>query len=399
MFIITYLKPLKMTNDKLLTPNFLKLTISNLLMAVAFYFVTPIMSLFMVDVFNSDNNEVGIVMFIFSVAAILSRPFTGFLLDSLNRYAVYIASFILFLLAFMGYPIAMSFMFLLLLRFYHGLAWGAVSTSSNTIVVDLVSEKRRGEGIGIFGLSMTVAMAIGPAMAIMLSMKLGYNALFYTATAFCVLGFVLVLFIRMPKVKHSRRPFSIKRLINRGTMPVAQNVLLTQIPYGGIVSFAALYGRNVGVENSGTFFIILSIGILASRVISGRVFDRVGPRNVVVIGILMVFFGLINIGLFPSPLGFHISALILGVGFGIISPTFQAMANAKIAPADRGAVNSTYLTFFDSGVGIGMLLFGLLFDLIGYANTFYVSAAIQIVALVVFLLSTYPKYKKRIMEQ
>lgn len=388
-----------MTNDKLLTPNFLKLTISNLLMAVAFYFVTPIMSLFMVDVFNSDNNEVGIVMFIFSVAAILSRPFTGFLLDSLNRYAVYIASFILFLLAFMGYPIAMSFMFLLLLRFYHGLAWGAVSTSSNTIVVDLVSEKRRGEGIGIFGLSMTVAMAIGPAMAIMLSMKLGYNALFYTATAFCVLGFVLVLFIRMPKVKHSRRPFSIKRLINRGTMPVAQNVLLTQIPYGGIVSFAALYGRNVGVENSGTFFIILSIGILASRVISGRVFDRVGPRNVVVIGILMVFFGLINIGLFPSPLGFHISALILGVGFGIISPTFQAMANAKIAPADRGAVNSTYLTFFDSGVGIGMLLFGLLFDLIGYANTFYVSAAIQIVALVVFLLSTYPKYKKRIMEQ
>lgn len=399
MFIITYLKPLKMTNDKLLTPNFLKLTISNLLMAVAFYFVTPIMSLFMVDVFNSDNNEVGIVMFIFSVAAILSRPFTGFLLDSLNRYAVYIVSFILFLLAFMGYPIAMSFMFLLLLRFYHGLAWGAVSTSSNTIVVDLVSEKRRGEGIGIFGLSMTVAMAIGPAMAIMLSMKLGYNALFYTATAFCVLGFVLVLFIRMPKVKHSRRPFSIKRLINRGTMPVAQNVLLTQIPYGGIVSFAALYGRNVGVENSGTFFIILSIGILASRVISGRVFDRVGPRNVVVIGILMVFFGLINIGLFPSPLGFHISALILGVGFGIISPTFQAMANAKIAPADRGAVNSTYLTFFDSGVGIGMLLFGLLFDLIGYANTFYVSAAIQIVALVVFLLSTYPKYKKRIMEQ
>lgn len=388
-----------MTNDKLLTPNFLKLTISNLLMAVAFYFVTPIMSLFMVDVFNSDNNEVGIVMFIFSVAAILSRPFTGFLLDSLNRYAVYIASFILFLLAFMGYPIAMSFMFLLLLRFYHGLAWGAVSTSSNTIVVDLVSEKRRGEGIGIFGLSMTVAMAIGPAMAIMLSMKLGYNALFYTATAFCVLGFVLVLFIRMPKVKHSRRPFSIKRLINRGTMPVAQNVLLTQIPYGGIVSFAALYGRNVGVENSGTFFIILSIGILASRVISGRVFDRVGPRNVVVIGILMVFFGLINIGLFPFPLGFHISALILGVGFGIISPTFQAMANAKIAPADRGAVNSTYLTFFDSGVGIGMLLFGLLFDLIGYANTFYVSAAIQIVALVVFLLSTYPKYKKRIMEQ
>ncbi len=385
-----------MTNDKLLTPNFLKLTVSNLLMAVAFYFITPIMSIFMVDMFQSKSNEVGLVMFAFSVAAILSRPFTGFLLDSLNRYRVYIVSFVFFLLAFMGYPIALSFAFLLLLRFYHGLAWGAVSTASNTIAVDLISERRRGEGIGIFGLSMTVAMAIGPAVAIMLSMRLGYNALFYTATAFCILGFILVLFIKMPENNNSRRGFNIKTLISRPTLPIANNVLLTQIPYGGIVTFAALYGRHVGVGNSGIFFIVLSIGILASRVISGRVFDRIGPKYVMITGIMMVVVGLVVIGWFSSPFGFHVSALILGVGFGIISPTFQAMANAKVIARDRGAVNSTYLTFFDSGVGLGMLLFGVMFDMIGYAYTFYISALIQVIALILFLNVTYPKYKIQI---
>ncbi len=385
-----------MTKDKLLTPSFLKLTISNFLMAVAFYFITPIMSLFMVDVFQSKSNEVGLVMFAFSVAAIISRPFTGLLLDSLNRYKVYIFSFVLFIIAFLGYPIALSFLFLLLLRFYHGLSWGAVSTSSNTIAVDLISERRRGEGIGIFGLSMTVAMAIGPAIAIMLSMKLGYNALFYTATVFCLLGFILVLFIRMPKTKTIRKGFSLKRLISKSTLPVSQNVLLTQIPYGGIITFAALYGRSVGVENSGLFFIILSLGILVSRVISGRMFDKIGPKNVMITGIVMVIIGLIAIGAYSEPIGFHVSALILGVGFGIISPTFQAMANAKVQAQDRGSVNSTYLTFFDSGVGVGMLLFGLLFDMVGYANTFYISAAIQVVALIVFLLITYPRYQKQI---
>ena len=385
-----------MTKDTLLTPNFVKLTLSNLLMAIAFYFITPIMSLFMVDVFNSESNEVGVVMFAFSVAAIISRPFTGFLLDSFDRYRVYISSFVFFLIAFLGYPMVSLFAFLLVLRFYHGLAWGAVSTASNTIAVDLISEKRRGEGIGVFGLSMVIAMAIGPAVAIMLSNRLGYNALFYTATAFCVMGFLLVLFIKMPAKNNVKKKFELKALINKQTIYVAQNVLLTQIPYGGIVTFAALYGREIGVANSGVFFILLSIGILSSRVVSGRIFDRVGPRNVVISGILLVVVGLLIIGAYATVLGFHISAMVLGIGFGIVSPTFQAMANASVSPEKRGAVNSTYLTFFDSGVGIGMLLFGLSFDLVGYSNTFYISAIVQMLALVLFISVTYPKYRKQI---
>ena len=385
-----------MTRETLLTPNFVKLTLSNLLMAIAFYFITPVMSLFMVDVFNSESNEVGIVMFAFSVAAIISRPFTGFLLDSFDRYRVYISSFVFFLIAFLGYPMVSLFAFLLVLRFYHGLAWGAVSTASNTIAVDLISEKRRGEGIGVFGLSMVIAMAIGPAVAIMLSNRLGYNALFYTATAFCVMGFLLVLFIKMPAKNNVKKKFELKALINKQTIYVAQNVLLTQIPYGGIVTFAALYGREIGVANSGVFFILLSIGILSSRVVSGRIFDRVGPRNVVISGILLVVVGLLIIGAYATVLGFHISAMVLGIGFGIVSPTFQAMANASVSPEKRGAVNSTYLTFFDSGVGIGMLLFGLSFDLVGYSNTFYISAIVQMLALVLFISVTYPKYRKQI---
>lgn len=385
-----------MTNDKLLTSDFLTLTISNLLMGIAFNFITPIMSLFMTDVFHSNSNEIGIVMFTFSVAAILSRPFTGYLLDSLNRYMVYITSFVLFLIAFLGYPIAASFIFLVVLRFYHGLSWGAVSTASNTIAVDLISEKRRGEGIGVFGLSMTVSMAIGPAIAILLSQKLGYNALFYTATLFCLLGFVLILFIKRPKKTIDKKGFSIKSLISKPTLLVSQNVLITQIPYGGVISFAALYGRSMGVENSGLFFMLLSVGILISRVLSGRIFDKAGPRNVVSVGIITVIIGLIVLGAFDTSLGFHIAAFVLGVGFGVISPTFQAMANAKVSAQDRGAVNSTYLTFFDAGIGIGMLLYGFLFEMIGYANTFYLTAIIQAGAMVLFLSVTYPKYKNRL---
>ncbi len=389
---------LKMAKEKLFTKDFLTLTISNFLMAVAFYFVTPIMALFMIDTFDSSKDEVGFVMFAFAIAAIISRPFSGFLLDSQNRYIVYLLSFVLFTTSFLGYPIASSFMFLLLLRFYHGVTWGAVSTAGNTLAVDLISESRRGEGIGIFGLSMTVAMAIGPAIAMSMTPVMGYNKLFYASVAFCTFGLLFALFIKSPKTQQRKKPFSFASLFNKQTFPIAINVMLTQIPYGGIISFAAVYGRESGVLNSSMFFVILSTGILFSRVISGRIFDRVGPRNVMVAGILMVVISLVSLGLFANSFGFHSTALILGVGFGIISPTFQAMANKKIEPAKRGAVNSTYLTFFDTGVGIGMLIFGVLFELVGYAETFYLSSVIQIVALIVFLIYTMPKYNARIAE-
>ena len=387
---------LKMAKEKLFTKDFLTLTISNFLMAVAFYFVTPIMALFMIDTFSSGKDEVGLVMFAFAIAAIISRPFSGFLLDSQNRYIVYLLSFIFFTTSFLGYPIASSFMFLLLLRFYHGVTWGAVSTAGNTLAVDLISESRRGEGIGIFGLSMTVAMAIGPAIAMSMSPVMVYNKLFYASVAFCTFGLILALFIKSPKTQQRKKPFSFASLFNKQTFPIAINVMLTQIPYGGIISFAALYGREIGVLNSSMFFVILSAGILFSRVISGRIFDRAGPRNVMAAGISMVAIGLLSLGLFANSIGFHFTALILGVGFGIISPTFQAMANNKIEPAKRGAVNSTYLTFFDTGVGIGMLIFGVLFELVGYAQTFYLSSIIQIFALIVFLIYTLPKYNTRI---
>ncbi len=380
--------------EKILTRDFLFLTTANLLMAIAFYFMTPVMALFMADTFGSGKNEIGMVMFAFTISAILMRPFAGYLLDGLNRYTVYAVSFVLFSLAFLGYPIAVSFAFLLALRFFHGLTWGSINTAAYTLAVDLVPEKRKGEGLGIFGLSMNVAMAIGPMLAVMISKQAGYNQLFYAAVGFCAVGFLLVLLLNAPKNKKLKRRFGIKSMFEKKAVPVSFNVMLTQIPYGGIISFVALYGREIGVINGGTFFLLMAVSLAVSRVLSGRTFDKFGPRNVTLAGISLLITGLLCIGFFSTPAGFHFSAIVLGFGFGVISPTFQAMANNNVAPEKRGAANSTYLMFFDSGVGLGMLLFGALIDVVGYAGTFYVSAAIQCLALVVFFTVTLPRYRR-----
>lgn len=380
--------------NKLWTKDFTLITLANLLMAVAFYFMVPILPVFLSDRFAATESQIGLVLSFYTIAALLIRPFAGYALDAIGRYSIYVISLLLFSTIFFGYVWATSILFVLILRFIHGLTWGSMSSAGSTIAVDLVPLKRRGEGIGIFGLSMTIAMAIGPLIAIAITGDSSYKRLFYSAAGFSFLGLVLALFVRIPKITPVKKKFKITSLIEKKALPVSLNVFLVSIPYGGIISFIALYGRSIGIDSSGLFFLLIAIGITISRVISGKSFDRFGPKRICILGLVLLIAGLFMLALNQSYFGYHLSALILGFGFGIIMATFQAIANHKIKADKRGAANSTYLTFFDSGIGFGMLLVGYLIQVMNYSGAFILCGIIEVLALIVFLFYTIPKFEK-----
>lgn len=380
--------------NKLWTKDFTLITLANLLMAVAFYFMVPILPVFLSDRFAATESQIGLVLSFYTIAALLIRPFAGYALDAIGRYSIYVISLLLFSTIFFGYVWATSILFVLILRFIHGLTWGSMSSAGSTIAVDLVPLKRRGEGIGIFGLSMTIAMAIGPLIAIAITGDSSYKRLFYSAAGFSFLGLVLALFVRIPKITPVKKKFKITSLIEKKALPVSLNVFLVSIPYGGIISFIALYGRSIDIDSSGLFFLLIAIGITISRVLSGKSFDRFGPKRICILGLVLLIAGLFMLALNQSYFGYHLSALILGLGFGIIMATFQAIANHKIKADKRGAANSTYLTFFDSGIGFGMLLVGYLIQVMNYSGAFMLCGIIEMLALIVFLFYTIPKFEK-----
>ena len=379
--------------NKLWTKDFTLITMANLLMAVAFYFMVPILPVFLIDNFSATESQIGLVLSFYTIAALLIRPYAGYALDAMGRQSIYVVSLLLFSTMFFGYLWATSILFVLIVRFMHGLTWGAMSSEGSTIAVDLMPLKRRGEGIGIFGLSMTIAMAIGPLIAITITGDGSFERLFYSAAGFSFLGLVLALFVRIPKVKRVKKKFKVSSLIEKKSLPVSLNMFLVTIPYGGIISFIALYGRSIGIESSGLFFLLLAVGIAISRIVSGKSFDRVGPKKICITGLGLLIVGLPVLALYQSIIGYHLSALILGFGFGVIMATFQAIANHNVEPEKRGAANSTYLTFFDSGIGLGMLLVGFLIQVMNYSGAFILCAVIEVLALVVFMYYTMPKFK------
>ncbi|HLP04154.1 MAG TPA: MFS transporter, partial [Paludibacter sp.] len=76
--------------DKLWTPSFVSACIGNFLLFFSFYLLVPILPLYLIEVFNSSKLLVGFVLSSYTLAALLIRPFAGFVLDMLYRRPIYL---------------------------------------------------------------------------------------------------------------------------------------------------------------------------------------------------------------------------------------------------------------------------------------------------------------------
>ncbi|MCX6258685.1 MAG: MFS transporter [Bacteroidia bacterium] len=379
------------------TRDFIMLALANFLMAIAFYFLISTLPVYIVRVLKTSKSEAGLILASYTIAALIIRPVAGYACDNIGRKWIYIISLFLFSLLFNTYIWATTIAIMLMLRFIHGLAWGFTSTSGSTLAVDMIPPSKRGEGIGIYGLSMTIAMAIGPVVGLAISKGDHFNNMFITGGALSLAGLVLALMIKYPAYQPHKVKFHFRNLLEKKSLPISFNQLMITISYGGLLSFIAIYGKETGIANPGIFFIVYAVGIAVSRVISGKIFDKYGPKTIVSIGILLIIIGFPILALEQNYAGFLISAGIMGLGNGVVSPNFQAMINNMVESHRRGAANSTLMTAFDMGVGLGMIISGILSDRLGLSGSFLISAGINGFALCYFWLYALKHYQKHML--
>jgi predicted MFS family arabinose efflux permease len=365
-------------------------------MGIAFYFLISVLPIYVTDEMKADKSVVGLVLSMYTIAALFIRPFSGIAVDSIGRKVIYIWSFLIFSILFGLYGFVTTVFIMAVLRFSHGLAWGVTSTSGTTLAVDIIPPSRRGEGIGYFGLAMTLSMAIGPAIGLWLSRGGNYDRMFIAGFLLSLAGFILLLFIKYPEfIPHEdNTKFKWKNLIETKSLIPGFNVLLTQITYGGLLSFIALYGKEIGIANPGLFFVIYAGGLFLGRSFSGRIFDREGPLKVVSGGLILIIIGFLILALEKNYYGYLGAGIVMGLGNGIALPAFQAMVNNMVEVHRRGAANSTYYMIFDLGIGVGMALIGLISELSSISFAFVVCSGICTLALIYFLIFVLKYYRK-----
>lgn len=386
---------MKQTKSTLFRGNFVLVFFASLLMFTAFYFLLPTLPVFLTRELKINEGQTGIILSVFTIAALIIRPFSGYLIDRLGRKVFYIPSILLFALTFLLYPLAATLILMLMVRFFHGLVWGVATTTGSTLIVDIVPPERRGEGIGLYGLAMTIPMALGPLSGIKLSENYSFLLMFVCAAVLTFTGFLLTIAIRYPVIRNaSGARFMWKNLIESSSLPVTLNLLLVNISYGGMVSFISIYALKTNIGHAGTFFIVFASGITLARLYMGKIFDRYGPKLLTILGMLLLTTGYFVLGVLININGFIAAAFILGLGSGIIFPVFQAMVNNMVPAHRRGAANSTLFSGLDLGIGIGMFVTGFMAHAIGLPLTFLGYAILNMVALVYFLVVSLPHYYK-----
>jgi MFS family permease len=381
--------------SKLWNRNFTLLTLSNFFMCSAYYSLISTLPIYISNELHSPKSIVGLVLASYIVASVLVRPFAGFGLDKYGRKTIFIVSLLLYAFVFNGYLVAWTVAVMVLVRFAHGLTWGLTTTSNSTVAVDIIPAGKRGQGIGYFGISTTLGMALGPVIGSMIFQHGGYSSMFIAGFLISLASMGLAASMRFTDVVPAKSlEFKLSTLFETTTLLPSLNLLLIMITYGGMLSFVALYGRELGIHNPAGFFLIYATGVIGARFAMGKFFDRHGPRMILLICLSMLIAGFPVLALLQNPLGFYGAAVILGFGNGVVFPTFQAMTNNMVQQNRRGAANSTLFTSVDIGMGAGMILVGSIAQAFSISAAFVVCSGICVVALLFFIFFTIKYYEK-----
>ena len=381
--------------ERLWNRNYCKVMVANFALFFAFYVLTPLLPLYLSEHFGATKDVIGLVLSGYTVTALVMRPFSGFLVDSFPRKTVLMVSFVAFSIFFAGYLAASSLLLFTIVRTLHGGPFGALTVANSTVAIDVLPSSRRTEGIGYYGLSNNLAMAIAPTVGIFVyKYTQSFELLFWIALMVAVAGMTVDGTVKSEKtkVKSEKLTCSLswdRFFLVRGWL-LGVNMVAFGFCFGVLSNYLAIYGKEVmGITGgTGTYFMLCSVGLILSRLQGGRALRQGRVTHNAGEGMVISLVGYTLFILVPNMVGYYASALLIGLGNGHMWPAFQNMTISVAPNSQRGTANSTILVSWDVGMGLGILLGGVISELAGYSAAFWTVAAVNATGVALFFLRT-----------
>ena len=412
-----------MAQERLWNANYCKVMTANFALFFAFYVLTPLLPLYLKEHFGATKDVIGLVLSGYTLTALVFRPFSGFLVDSFPRKTVLLACYTAFAIFFAGYLAASTLLLFTIVRTLHGGPFGALTVSNSTVAIDVLPSSRRTEGIGYYGMSNNLAMAIGPTVGIFIYRYThSFDLLFWLALVVATVGLAVDATVKMPKKEYSSaaanstlnpQPSTLswdRFFLVRGWL-LGVNMVAFGFCFGVLSNYLAIYGKEVmGITGgTGTYFMLCSVGLILSRLQGGKALRQgrvthnaatgmcislVGYTLFILVPTLAQHLSTFNLQLSTINLqlstlfSYYASALLIGLGNGHMWPAFQNMTINVATNRQRGTANSTILVSWDVGMGLGILLGGVISELFGYSAAFWTVAVVNAIGVALFFMAT-----------
>ncbi len=381
--------------DRLWNPEFIELIALSFITSFSFSLIHSLVSSYAVS-FGAELTAAGTAVGIYSIAAMVVRPFGGFITDHYNKKKLLFLSTLLLGVSFLGYVFCRSISLLILLRIIHGVAFGINSTVNLALAVEYIPRSRTGEGLGYYGVGQVISQIIGPPIGVAIKDATSYPALFIGSSVLVFAGALLFFFIFPNTADPERKGPGIlgggtvtdflKSLVAKECIFYAVIGGLFSMSNGIVHSLLILLGDAKHINNISLFLTVNAIVLFVLRLTVGKVLDRTNLLLVVTISLVTgaVSMGLLGVaGALPLVLAAGAIKAFGNVG-GQIS--LQSACVKKVDAARVGVASSTYYIGADIGNGIGPILGGRVAESAGYASAFFTMAGIFLAGAVVFII-------------
>ena len=382
---------------------------ANFTLFFAFYVLTPLLPLYLSEHFGATKDVIGLVLSGYTITALLIRPFSGYVVDSFPRKTVLMIAFGGFAIFFAGYLAASTLLLFMIVRTLHGGPFGMLTTANATAAIDVLPSSRRTEGIGYYGLSNNLGMALAPTIGIFIyQLTNSFELLFWLALIVACVGWLVdstVTFSEKEIVRNKSKLSWDRFFLIRGWL-IGINMIAFGFSFGVLSNYLAIYGKEaMGIMGgTGTYFMLCSVGLMISRLQgskglrNGRVTHNAGEG--MVISLIGYTLFILMPTLFPgnmtaTMIGYYGSALLIGWGNGHMWPAFQNMTINVAKNNQRGTANSTILISWDIGMGLGILIGGIVAELISYGAAFWTVVLINASGVACYFLATKSFFLRR----
>jgi MFS family permease len=371
--------------ERLFTPRFFVMCTFTFTVFLSAFQLLPTAPFRILDT-GGTTFAAGLFLGLLTYASAFSAPFTGALADRIGKRTMLLVCSLVIAAFSLAYALSTSYRLPLAIVFFHGIFWSGLLSASSAYMTDVIPESRRAEGIGYWGISSMLAVAVAPGVGLWvyhhgwgwLCAATGGLNLVMTAIAF-----------RLPETavaaRRSRERLLSANLLEWRVLRLSVTLFLYSFGHGGVTSFVALYADAHRITPKGVFFTAFALTVIATRLLLGSIVDRVGHRRVILPSLALIVLGFAVLPFATTRARMVAAAVVYGLGLGNAYPAYAAYVTRHVDAGRRGAAFGAILAAFDTGIGTGSIVMGGIIQSFGFAAAFAFAAALSALAIPYFL--------------
>jgi len=336
------------------------------------------------------EDYIGLIIALFTTTAGLSRPFSGKLTDTIGRMPVQVIGTLVCVIASLMYPFVSSVFGFLLLRFFHGFSTGFKPTAASAYLADIVPVERRGEAMGIMGVSMNLGASIAPPIGSQIAIDYSLDVMFYCSSGLALISVLLLFGMKESLVNKQKFSPSLLRLkkeeiVDKTALLPAMIVLVLYLNIGALITIGPDQSVSLGMANKGFFFTSYTLCSILSRLVAGKASDKYGRVKVIRVSLVLLIASLAFFNMVDSPAMFMLASGFLGFAMGTASPPIFAWVIDRCKDENRGKALATIYIALEISIGFGAVFSAAIYDnnADNFGFTFLLLAAISSIGLLV----------------